>query len=56
MKYDFIAANLTAYLLSDINLFLSNDVSSVEFDLFSALLRFLSLGGVFTVKFGTVVI
>ena len=56
MKCDFISANLTAYLLSDFNLFLSNDVSSVEFDLFSALLRFPSLGGVFTVKLGTVVI
>ena len=53
MKYDFNSANLTAYLLSLFDMFLSNDVSVVEFGLISSfLLGLLSLGGVSTVKLG----
>ena len=48
-----MSANLTAYLLSVIDLLLSNDVSFIEFDLFSSfLLKLMSLRGVFTVKLG----
>jgi hypothetical protein len=54
LKNDIISANLTAYLLSLCDLFLSNDVSSVEFGLFSSFLHeLLSLGGVCRLKLGT---